>query len=180
MGKTEPLEPGERQQRRVGHPLLELPEARLDVAAIGDDLEIGPEPADERLTAQRRRADHRPFRQIVERPVFQRQKGIAHVLARQEVVEDQPVRQHGRHILGGMHGKIEIAPLQTGLDLLGEQPLAADLGQRTILDAIAGRRDGDDLDIRQSLAPGGFETGLDLVRLSESQRAAARAETDRF
>ena len=37
---------------------------------------------------------------------------------------------------------------QAGLDLLGEQALAADLGQRAVLDPVALGADDDDLDRR--------------------------------
>ena len=52
-----------------------------------------------------------------------------------------------------MDGKIDRARKQRLLDLLGEQALAADLGQRPVADPVAGRRDGDDLDRRPSPSP---------------------------
>ena len=45
-----------------------------------------------------------------------------------------------------MHGEVDAPVEQRLLDLLGEQALAADLGQRPVLDAVAGGADDDDLD----------------------------------
>ena len=55
--------------------------------------------------------------------------------------EHQARRQHGRHVLGGMHREVDRAGRERLLDLLGEQTLAAGIRQRPILDAVAAGAD---------------------------------------
>ena len=43
--EAEAFESGESKQRRVGQPLLELPQPRLDIAAKVDEAKVGTEPA---------------------------------------------------------------------------------------------------------------------------------------
>lgn len=40
-----------------------------------------------------------------------------------------------------MHGEIDLAPQQSGIELFGEESLPADLGQRPVEDAISARGD---------------------------------------
>ena len=67
------------------------------------------------------------------------------------------------------------------LDLLGEQALAADLGQRAVLDAVALRADDDDLDrgIVGQRRVGRGQRRLDHPGLGQGQRRAAGAEAER-
>ena len=77
-----------------------------------------------------------------------------------------------------MHREVDGPLKQRLLDLLGEQPLAAHLRKRPVLDAIAGRL--DDLNFDQP--------GVDAVRrrqrrarhmgLRQRERAAARSEPE--
>ena len=62
------------------------------------------------------------------------------------------------------------------LDLLGEQALAAGLGQRPVLDAVAGGADHLELDPlrREAVRPG--QRVADHAGLRQRQRAAARAD----
>ena len=55
--------------------------------------------------------------------------------------DHEPVRQHGRHVLRRMHREVDRAGGERLLDLLGEQALAADLGERPVLDRVAGGAD---------------------------------------
>ena len=79
-----------------------------------------------------------------------------------------------------MDGDVEPAAGQRRLDLLGEQALAPHLGQRPILDAVAGRGDGDDVDGRRGCAPRRLKTRLDFIRLGEGERAATGTEANGF
>ncbi len=81
-----------------------------------------------------------------------------------------------------MDGQIGAAIEQRLLQLLGEQPLAARLGQSAILDAVARGLQDHDLD-----GAGGGEMGMGrdqaitgLMGLRQRQRAAARADAERL
>jgi hypothetical protein len=54
-----------------------------------------------------------------------------------------------------MNRQIDRAFQQSFFDFLGEQPLAADFRQRPVLHPVAGRHDGDDLDLVFVKAMGG-------------------------
>ena len=107
-------------------------------------------------------------------------EGVARILARQEGGELEPVRQHRRHVLGGMHGDVDAAGEQRLLDLLGEQALAAGLRQRPVLDAVAAGRDHHDLErvLRQAMRR--HQPRARLMRLRQRQRAAARSDPQTF
>ena len=91
----------------------------------------------------------------------------------------QARRQHGRHVLHGMHGEVDLAGQQRLLDLLGEKALAAGLRQRPVLDAVAGRRDDAHLELVAGRAPcAASSRSLHLARLRQRQRRAARADAD--
>ena len=64
--QAEPLQAGDREQRRVGLAGLDLAQPRLDIAAQRHDGEIRPQALDQRLPPQRRGADHRAVRQIAQ------------------------------------------------------------------------------------------------------------------
>ena len=62
------------------------------------------------------------------------------------------------------------------LDLLGEEPLAAGLGERAVPDRVAGGPDRDDLDGVRRQPMRGNQGVAHGVRLPERQPAAARAD----
>ena len=175
VGEAEALQPGEREQRRIDRAGVELGETRLHVAAQKGDREVRPQPLDERGAAQRGGADDRARRQVARMGGAPADPHVAHVLARQIAGERDRVRQHRRQILGRMDGEIDRAVDQRGVELLGEQALAAGLPQSPVLDRIA--RGANDDDRRRGTAGrmGGEQTG-DGLRLRQRERAAARAD----
>ena len=77
-----------------------------------------------------------------------------------------------------MYREIDGAIEQRLLDFLGEQPLAADIGQRTVLDRIAGGADDLMISIACFLdALRRRQQPAHHMRLRQRQRAAARADT---
>ena len=80
----------------------------------------------------------------------------------------RPAGSTRRHVLHGMHGEVDVAGQQRLLDLLGEQALAADLGERPVLDAVAGGLDDAHLE-RASAGP------CAASRRSRTSRACASA-----
>ena len=77
-----------------------------------------------------------------------------------------------------MHGDIDIAGQQRLLDLLGEKALAACVGERPVLDAVAGGLDGANLEDMPAGAVRRLQPLLHFARLSQRQRRAARADAD--
>ena len=177
---AEALQAGIGEQRRIGLSFGELAEAGIHLATEDDDVEVRPKAADERLAAQRGRADGRALRQVEKALCRAADEGVADILARQEGREVQALRQLRRHVLGGVHGKVQRAGGKLRLDLLGEQALAADQRQRAVGDAVAGGREHDDLEhvFRQAVRRHQARTGL--VGLGERQRAATGADPERF
>jgi hypothetical protein len=99
----------------------------------------------------------------------------ARILARQYRPELEALGQDGRHVLAAVDGEVDVAGEQRVLDLLHEQPLAANLGQRRVGQPITRRLDDDDL-------AAGAGTLLDQrsnrVGLKQRQLAAARAQSE--
>lgn len=111
---------------------------------------------------------------------LRRQEGIAHVFARQEGRQGQAGRQHGRHVLGGMHRDIDPAVDQRLLDFLSEKPLAADFRQWPVLDPVAGCLDDNDLEGLFGQAMGRHQPVAGFMGLCQRQLAASRADTQRI
>ena len=179
LGKPEPLQPGKREQRRVGHAALELGETRLDIAAEIDDPKIGPQPLHLRLASQRGATDHGARRKCRKRLAAGADEGVAHIASLQHRGDDDAWRQLRGQILHGMHGEIDTAVEQRFVDLLGEQALAAEVAQRLVADAVARRGDGLKRDGVFAEAVRSDQQRPHMVRLPQSERASARADQKR-
>jgi hypothetical protein len=79
--KAEPLEAGEREQGGIDLAGGQLAQAGLDVAAEGNDLEIGAQPQDQRLPPQRGGADGGARRQLARGLGLGADEDVARVLA---------------------------------------------------------------------------------------------------
>ncbi len=79
-------------------------------------------------------------------------------------------------LLHRMHREIDRARQQRPVELLGPQGLAADLGERDILDTVAGRLDRHDLDRVDLPAMCGAQRVAHHIGLDERERRSARAE----
>ena len=75
-----------------------------------------------------------------------------------------------------MHGEVDALVQERLLDLLREQPLAADIGERPVGEAVA--RGGDDTGVQRALfgqhGMGRNEPGTDEAGLGDGERAAPR------
>ena len=111
-------------------------------------------------------ADDRALPQVGDALDVARDQHVACIFARQEGGDHQPGRLRRRHVLHAVHGDVDAARQQRLLDLLDEQALAAGLGQRPVLDGIAGGLDGDDLD--------GIGRGQRRHRRAPARRAPGR------
>ena len=134
-----------------------------------------------RAPAQRRGADDGALPQVGDALHVARDQHVACILARQEGADREARRLRRRHVLHAVDGGVDAARQQRFLDLLDEQALAAGLGQRPVLDGVAGGLDGHDLDGAgaDKRRHGRRQRVADEARLGERQFAAARAESQK-
>src|SRR6516162_11763716 len=95
VGKPEALQAGEREHDGVDLAGGKLAQARLHIAAQGNDREVAAQPLDERLAAQRGGADARAARQLGERLGLAADEDVARVLAREHRGDHESWRQDG-------------------------------------------------------------------------------------
>src|SRR5439155_8078497 len=88
------------------------------------------------------------------------------------------LRADALDILHRMDAEIDVAVEKGAVEFLGPQSLAAELIKRAVLHLVAGRRDGDQLDIAFGPALGGFDRCRDLARLGEGQGRSASPELE--
>ncbi len=81
-------------------------------------------------------------------------------------------------VLHRMDAAIHLAVEQRAVELLGPQRLAADLGERTILDSVAGGADRDDLDCGGRPAVRGEQRVTDEMRLDEREWGTPSTEAE--
>ncbi len=179
LGEAEPIQPGERQQRARAFPFGELAQTRLHVAAQQGDLKVRADALQHRAAAQGGGPHAGPVRQVARGGGDGRDPRVAHVLARQKARHRDRVRQERREVLGRMHGDVDAAHHQGGVELLGEQPLAAGLAQRTVEDRVAARLDDVDLDGAHVQRVRSQQAIAKLMSLRKRERAAARADAER-
>ena len=77
-----------------------------------------------------------------------------------------------------MDRKVDAPIEQRLLDLLGEEALAADLGQRPVEDAVAAGADDDDLEVAPWRSRARRRGGPRSLGLGERERAAAGADAE--
>ena len=176
---AEPLQPGTREDGRDELAAVELGEARPDIAAQRHDGEVGPRVEKLRLAPHRGGADDGALRQIGDAARALRDQRVARVLARQAARDREAGRQQRRHVLQRMDGEVDRAGEQRLLDLLGEEPLAALVGERARRGTVAAGADRHDLERALGGERGmrGGEPRLGLCGLRERQGTAAAAET---
>ena len=100
---------------------------------------------------------------------------VARILAREHAADLESVRKQRRHVLAAVNGEVDVAGQQGVLDFFHEQPLAPDLRERRLAQAVAGRLDDDDLAQRSDAIA---EEAGDGIGLIERERAAAGADPE--
>ncbi len=141
------------------------------------------------LTADGGAADQCTFRQSrigVVRVVAGREAGaqnqrVTGVLAAHGAGQHETGGKGGLKILEAVHGEVDPTVQQGFMDFLGEQPLAANLGQSAILDLITCRVDQVLLK-RVHVAQNGTESRQacqERARLPQCERRPTRADTQR-
>ena len=111
-----------------------------------------------------------------------RDEGVARVLALEHGGEREARRQVHRHVLERVDGEVGAAVVERGLELLDEQALAADLGQRAVEDLVAARghrRSSVDLDADARLSSArtcsACQSARRLSRVAMTMRLGHRA-----
>ena len=153
------------QQARGEIAPLHLVEPAMDVAPDGPDLQVGPGMQELSLAADGAGADHGAVgkagvgvRRIHDVVVLAEDQRVTGIFAGERAGEDDPRGQERLEVLEGMDGEVDPAIHQRLVDLLGEQPFAADIGQ-----PLPARL-------------GGVPSGADRVFLKHVHAAQHRAE----
>jgi len=153
--------------------LRNLAQPRVDIAAQHLQPHIAAPRQDLRLPAQRRGADAAAGSEIGQTGAGRaRHDRVARILARHHAGEREAGRQFGGHVLHRMHGKIDAPVRQRLLEFLDEQALAADRGERPVLDAVARRADDDGLERAGfgEVGPARGQRGAQGIGLGERER----------
>ena len=112
-----------------------------------------------------------PRRQIGERAA---DHGVARIFALGNGGQHEAFGQFGRQILQAVHREIGAPVEQRFFDLLGEEALGADLGQRHVGDLVAGGLD----DFDAALVAGGGELRGDPAGLPQCELRTARCDDE--
>ena len=102
---------------------------------------------------------------------------VARGMVRGEILSEEGGKTLGQ-VLHGMHGDIDPLTEQGLVDLLGEQPLAAEVAQRLVADAVAGGGDRLKRDGVLTKAMRSDQQSAHMVRLPQSERASARPDEE--
>ncbi len=175
MRQAEAFQSSQSQKRCIAIAAFQFGKPCLDIAAQKIDAQIGTQFFHHRLAAQRGRADQRARRKCHEAFGARRDEDIAHILAREEAGNIQPIRQNGRQIFGRMDRNIDFAGELGEIDFLGEQTFAAGLGKSAVENLVTHHLDDDDFDSLSVNAMCLCQKAPGLVSLSQGQRAPACA-----
>ena len=177
LGDAEPVEAGGGEQHRVGLASPQLGEPGVDIAAHRHDLQI--RPAGEQLRPPARRGGADPGAERKRLDAVAADQPVARVGALEHRRDDEFDGPDRLDVLHRMDREVGTALEQTQVELLGPQRLAADLGERPVLDAVAGGGHRHDLDGLLAPAVRGAQRIGDQGRLGEGERRAAGADTKR-
>mmetsp|Transcript_15050 Transcript_15050/g.35640 ORF Transcript_15050/g.35640 Transcript_15050/m.35640 type:complete len:285 (-) Transcript_15050:548-1402(-) len=175
LPQAQALETGSGQHDGVVAALIELAQPGIEVAAQRLDAQVRPQVQQLRHAAQAGAADDGALGKLGERRIVVRDEGVARVFALQHGGEHEALRQLHRHVLQRVHRELGAPFGQGGLELLDEQALAADLGERAVENLVAARRHAQQRG-RQAQFAG--KAGLHMLGLPERQAAFARRDGD--
>ena len=129
-GESQPVESGAGEHGGVEVAPVQAAQPGVHIAAQVRQAQVRPPSAQLRLAAQACGADAAARGQLRERAPGAADQGVASVRAGADGAEDESVGQLRRHVLHGVHGDVCIACEQALLQLLEEQALAAEVGER--------------------------------------------------
>ncbi len=141
-----PFQAGGGQDDGVVFAGIQLGEAGVDVAAQVADHQIRAGGAQLALAAQAGGTDHGTLRQLVDLVETVGDKRIAGIFPFADGVQAEPLRELHRHVFHGVDGDVGASFQHGSLQLLDEQPFAADFGERGIQDLVALGAHGNQLD----------------------------------
>ena len=122
--------------------------------------------------AQARRADARAAGQLREIEIAIGDERVARILALADRREREALGHVHRHVLQRVDGEVGAAFGHRHFELLDEQPLAADVGERLVEHAVALRGEAEQLDLARRIHRG--EPRADVLGLPHA-RARIRA-----
>ena len=143
---AQPVQPGHGKEGAGRDAVFEFLQSGLHIPPEFDDVEIGTAVQKLRLASEAGRADTRSGFQIGQGPATRGHEGVADVFAREVAIEHQPAGLVHRHVLHRVDGDVDLFGEHRLFDLTGEQPLAADLFQGAVEDAVTGCLDDDNLE----------------------------------
>lgn len=165
------------EQGYVGFIRLKLGQPRGDIAAKRDDRDIGPGMEHLRGAARRARPHARTLRNRGD--AGRADQHVAHIGARQHGGNGDFLGADGLDILHRVDGKVDLAMEQRGVEFLGPQRLAADFGERAVLDAVAAGHLRAQFDRALAPAHRGAQARAGFFGLGHGERRAAGAQTER-
>ena len=169
MRHAEPRQAGHGEICRIREAILQLAHARCHIPPERHDLHVRPQRQRLGLPPQRGRTDLGAFRQVCQSFGMRRQETLTRIFALREGSEYLARRQNSRHILETVHGDIDIAPVQRGIEFAREKPLAAGIYQAFRCQLIARCCERHDL-TTQSAARGDLKRSCDLPCLHQRER----------
>src|SRR5690242_17482761 len=169
-------EPGSRQNQRIEFPVLEFFEPRIDIPAHRRNLQIRAIREQLCASAQTSRTDPGILRQVRKLSVASADQHVTGIFSLWHSDKRQAGWQLGRQILQRMNRQVNFAGDQSIFDFFSENSLAANLFDSRIDEAVAAGSDRAklDLNLRHML----FNLPFHPARLSQGQRAAARADSE--
>ncbi len=141
-----PDEPEAKKARRRQHDgvelaLVHLTEPRVDVSADRNEAHVGARLAERHDAPQAARPHPRASGEGRKHTVPRRDEHVTRIAATRQAGEHEPWWEPGRHVLDRVHGEVG-APLEESLlNLLDEEPLAANLRERAVLNPVTRGRD---------------------------------------
>ena len=172
----QPVQSGSRQQSYIRLPRLQFGEPCSDIAAEPHNSAIGTMIEHLRSAPGRARTDPRALRNRRQRCCPD--KHIGHVGAWQNRTDGDFGGTKGFDILHRMYRGIDSTIHQPGVEFLGPQRLAADFGQRPILNPVACRDHAHQFYRVFGPAMRGAQSSTGLFRLGHSKWGSARPQTE--
>ena len=178
LAQTQTLQAGHGQHDGVVATVVEFGQPGVDVTAQVEQFQVRSQRAQLRLATQRRGPDPRTDRQRVQRGVQVGDEAIGWIVAGQHRRQREGFVQFHRHILQRVHGAVGLTAQHGQLQLLQEQALATDGGQRTVEHFVAAGAHRHQFHMQAGM--GLAQAVGDVFALPEGERALAGGDADGF
>ena len=176
MRGAEAIEAGFREHDGVVFAAFDFAEARVHVAAKIANVEVGAEMEKLRAAAEAAGADAGAFAKSGEIRAVVGDEAIADVFAAQNRGKRKAGRRFGGNVFHAVNGDVDGIVEERFFELLDEDSLSADFGERSLREFVAACFDDDDF----AFDAGGLEDlAADEFGLPLGEEAAARADAER-